>query len=189
MPVAPHRAAFGARVREPRTGHGWSQGDTSPIVRTSTAPTSRASSAAPATRRWTSSTGWLRHWTCPPLTFSPKQRWPVQPCSHGSVGLNGPLPESALRCRGPCCMPWGGTATGCISVRLSLSAPVARQQPRPGWGGQPRHTQETPSRCRPGVLGGVKSGGERCRGSVRQSLVRLAGCPACQGRMSPPVHS
>lgn len=27
MPVAPHRAAFGARVRELRTGRGWSQED------------------------------------------------------------------------------------------------------------------------------------------------------------------
>lgn len=27
MPVPPHRAAFGARVRELRLGHGWSQED------------------------------------------------------------------------------------------------------------------------------------------------------------------
>lgn len=27
MPVPTHRAAFGARVRELRTGHGWSQED------------------------------------------------------------------------------------------------------------------------------------------------------------------
>jgi transcriptional regulator with XRE-family HTH domain len=27
MPVSSHRAAFGARVRELRTGHGWSQED------------------------------------------------------------------------------------------------------------------------------------------------------------------
>lgn len=27
MPVSPHRAAFGARVRELRNGHGWSQED------------------------------------------------------------------------------------------------------------------------------------------------------------------
>lgn len=27
MPVPAHRAAFGARVRELRTGHGWSQED------------------------------------------------------------------------------------------------------------------------------------------------------------------
>lgn len=27
MPVPSHRAAFGARVRELRTGHGWSQED------------------------------------------------------------------------------------------------------------------------------------------------------------------
>ncbi|AZH79156.1 MULTISPECIES: helix-turn-helix domain-containing protein [Microbacterium] len=27
MPVPPHRAAFGARVRELRTGRGWSQED------------------------------------------------------------------------------------------------------------------------------------------------------------------